>query len=74
MIGFSPYVRAHAVLGWESGLTIIWCYECRAFSAVVDDRPSRTYRCSRLAMHDLLNQSEHLAALKSDEDNDTDSA
>lgn len=73
LIGFSAYVQAHAC-GWTSGITTVWCYECRAFSVVMDDTPTRTFRCSRLSMHDLLLQSEHLDSLKPDEDEEAESA
>lgn len=72
MIGFSLYVQA--CLAWDSGLTTVWCYKCRAFSAVLDCPADRTFRCSRLPMHDLLEQPGHLSAFKADEQDDTDSA
>jgi len=63
LIGFTPYVQALRV--WTSGLTTVWCYECGAFSSVMDDAPNRTFRCTKLPMHDLLRQVEHLSAFES---------
>lgn len=74
MKGFSPYVTALS-RGWVVGLTIVWCYECSALTSVADDVLNRTLRCSRIDCRaDLLNQAGHLTTLKSEKDEDTDSA
>jgi hypothetical protein len=57
------------------GLTVVWCFSCLSLTAVSDDCVNRTFRCSRIDCRaDLLNQARHLATLKSQEDEDTDSA
>ena len=63
MIGFSPYVQACSL--WTSGLTTVWCYECGAFTVVMDDAPRHQFLCTKLPMHPLLEQVEHLAAFES---------
>lgn len=73
VIGFSPYIQA--LEDWESGLTVVWCYACSALSAVMDDRPSRTFRCGRLSCNsDLLKQPGHLSTLQPEKHDDTESA
>lgn len=65
--GFSPYVLALAE--WSPGLTTVFCYTCKSFTAVQDDTRLRTFRCGRISCGaDLLNQSGHLTAFQSEEE------